>query len=492
MVPTIAIFCWPIVVIVLFRKYSQHLAVALSIVAAYLLLPVEGGIDLPLLPAINKSTVAVISILIVLLSLDRKRRTTQDLPGWLPKPMFLKILIIGAVSGALLTVIMNGDRVFYGNRVLPALRPYDAFSAMMGAGLMLLPMLLARKYLARPEHHVLLLTVLCGAGLCYSLLAVYELRMSPQLNRMVYGFFPHTWNQHVRGGGYRPIVFLAHGLQLSIFFTGTVLAACALLRLHIEKKRILYIFAAVWLFAILVLSKSFGALAIAVVLVPLVLLCSVRWQLLIAAALAIMVISYPLSRGAGVMPVDDIQEFVARIDAGRAASLGVRLEHEEALLEKASVRPVFGWGGWGRSRIYDEDGRDVTIADGYWAIAIGVGGWIKYLSEFLMMGGAIVLLALRQRIYKVGLETSALALITAGWMVDLIPNSALSPLLWLTVGALWGRFELGQVTKTVEDEAATPAQTRTLRYSRWPRNHPTRGRPATYTRAKPSQSAPSL
>lgn len=491
MFPTIAIFSWPIVVTVLFQKYSQHLAVAVSIVAGYLLLPVEGGIDLPLLPTINKNTVVVIAIVIVLLSLDKKRRSADALPGWLPQPMLLRILFFGAIAGAFMTVMMNGDRVFYGNRMLPALRPYDAFSFMMAAVLMLLPMLLARKYLARPEHHVLLLTVLCIAGLGYSLLAAYELRMSPQLNRMVYGFFPHSWAQHVRGGGYRPLVFLAHGLQLSIFFTGTVIAACTLMRLNVEKRRILYMFAAIWLFVMLVLSKSFGALAIAVVLVPLVFFLSVRWQLIAAAALAIIVVSYPLSRGAGVAPVDGVQNFIAQIDAQRAASLGVRLKHEEALLEKASVRPVFGWGGWGRSRIYDENGRDVTIADGYWAIAIGVGGWVKYLSEFLMMGGAIVLLALRQRVYQVGIETSALALITAGWMVDLLPNSALTPLLWLVAGALWGRFELGQVTDTAL-EPDKPEQTRTLRYSRWPQNRPTRGRPATYARARPSESTPSL
>lgn len=491
MVPTIAIFSWPIVVIVLFQKYSQHMAVAVSIVAAYLLLPVQGGVDLPLLPPINKNTVVVIAILIVVLSMGKTAGASTCLPGWLPKPPVLRLLIFTAIGGALMTVLLNADTVVYGNRALPALRIYDGFSAMLSAGLMLLPLLLARKYLARPEHHILLLMVLCVAGLCYSLLAAYELRMSPQLNRMVYGFFPHNWAQHVRGGGYRPIVFLAHGLQLSIFFTGTVIAACTLLRLHIEKKRMLYLFAACWLFVMLIMTKSFGALAIAVVLVPVVILLPVRMQLLVAAALAVLVVSYPLSRGAGLIPVDRVQNFVAQIDERRASSLGVRLKHEEALLEKASVRPVFGWGGWGRSRIYDEDGRDVTIADGYWAIAIGVGGWVKYLSEFLMMGGAVVLLALRQRVYKVGLETSALALITAGWMVDLLPNSALTPLLWLVAGALWGRFELGQISDTAQDPD-TPKQARTLRYSRWPQNRPTRGRPATYARTKPSGNTPAL
>ena len=41
--------------------------------------------------------------------------------------------------------------------------------------------------------------------------------MSPQLSNMFYGFFPHSWQQHVREGHFRPIVFMQHGLMVSLW-----------------------------------------------------------------------------------------------------------------------------------------------------------------------------------------------------------------------------------------------------------------------------------
>src|SRR5262249_12273027 len=35
---------------------------------------------------------------------------------------------------------------------------------------------------------------------------------------------------------------------------------------------------------------------------------------------------------------------------------------------------LFGWGGWGRSRVYDENGSDITIQDGLWIIVLGMNG----------------------------------------------------------------------------------------------------------------------
>ncbi|MBV5327317.1 MAG: hypothetical protein JZU65_06720, partial [Chlorobium sp.] len=54
-------------------------------------------------------------------------------------------------------------------------------------------------------------------GLIYMVLCLYEIRMSPQLNNMLYGFFPHSWVQHLRYGGFRPIVFMQHGLMVALW-----------------------------------------------------------------------------------------------------------------------------------------------------------------------------------------------------------------------------------------------------------------------------------
>ena len=47
------------------------------------------------------------------------------------------------------------------------------------------------------------------------------------------------------------------------------------------------------------------------------------------------------------------------------------------LAAKAMRRPVFGWGGWGRSRVHDEWGTDLSITDGLWIIQFGQLGQVQ-------------------------------------------------------------------------------------------------------------------
>ena len=91
--------------------------------------------------------------------------------------------------------------------------------------------------MATPEAHVVLLKVLVIACLCYSLLALWEMRMSPRLNRQIYGFVTtHEFRQSVRGDAYRPLVFLNHGLWLAILFAMSSLGAMALWREKLKSS----------------------------------------------------------------------------------------------------------------------------------------------------------------------------------------------------------------------------------------------------------------
>jgi hypothetical protein len=212
----------------------------------------------------------------------------------------------------------------------------------------------------------------------------------------------------------------------------------------------------------LFMTKSLGAFLITLALGPLVLFLSARVQLLAAAIIAGLFLSYPMARSGDLLPLDRILEITESISEDRAGSFETRLKNEEILLEKAAERPLFGWGGWGRSRVYDERGVDITISDGYWIIALGVGGWTRYLTEFGLLAIPILLVFFNRRRYGLGIETSALALILVGNLVDMIPNSSITPLSWLLAGALWGRVELGvvQATAPAGAESVEPARTR--------------------------------
>ena len=469
-----AILAWPLVAVILFRIFPVPKAAAISIIAGYLLLPVRTSYNLPMLPAYNQEVAAALPALLLAMYYTRQPGLRAASPpptaapvldGWLPKAILPRICVLLLIAGPFVTALLNMDRLVYGPKVLPPLRPYDAASSALAAAMALLPFFIARKYLAHPREHAMLLVLLCLAGLLYSLPTLYEWRMSPQLNRMIYGFAP-DWIMSMRGGGWRPSVFMGHGLRLAIFMAVCLLAALACSRTQPRSQRWRFLAAAAWLLVALVLCRSLGAVLIAVVLAPFILFCGVRVQLMTAAILAAIVLTYPVMRGAGLVPTETIVTGVSKIaDQQRVGSLNYRFKNEDILLEKANDRPLFGWGGWGRGRVYDEQGRDASTTDGLWVIIFGEGGWTRYLSYFGLLTLPVILLALRQRRYEVTLATSALTLVLTANLIDLLPNSGISSVVWLMAGALIGRMELKTADDT-EPEAETAAPVQTSPYRR--------------------------
>lgn len=465
MPPLLALFSWPLVVLALARRFPPALAFILAILAGFLLLPETIEFDLPLLPALTKHSIPVLTVLLFIAMFRPGRHEHQERP-LLPQNGFVWIATVGIAVSSLFTVTTNGDPLFYGPTMLPGMRLYDGLSQALSALIMLLPMLLARKFLASPETHVLLLKVLCVAGLGYSLLALVEVRMSPQMNNWVYGFFPHSFVQHFRAGGWRPIVFMSHGLVLSIFFCITILAIAGLTRLE-PVKRGIFIAALLWLIFTLVMCKSLGAMIIMICFLPAVLFLGVRGQLIVACAIACLVLSFPIGRSSGFIPIQKILQQAEKIDPQRAESLLYRVQNEDMVLNKAKERPVFGWGAWGRSRVFDSNtGADITISDGYWVGVLGVGGWARYLFEFGLLCIPLILLFLRAKHYGIGMESSVLALMLAANLVDLIPNSSVTPLTWMIAGALWGRLELGLIDAQTTTELVTASKRGQPSYNR--------------------------
>jgi hypothetical protein len=458
--PFAALFSWPVIVGILFSRLSVTYAIGFSIVGGYLLLPDATRINLPLLPAFHKETIpafAAFAFALAYLSRIRRNPAGTDtgavvLAGWLPQSPAGRAAVALIILGAFGTVLTNLDPLPIGGRQLPALRLYDSFSAIMTAFATILPLLLARKFMASEKAHLDLLFVLCVAGFGYSILALYEIRMSPQLSRIVYGVQEFAWIQQRRGDGFRPVVFLTHGLWLAIFFACAALAALAAFRATIPPQKWRYLAAGCWIAITLALSNSLTGLVAFLVFLPAVLFLNARLQILFAAAVAGAVLFYPALRGSHLLPLDTIVETIRSVDPTRASSLQFRLNNEEILLAKANERPLFGWGGWGRARVYGEEGEKGSVTDGHWIITMGETGWIGYIARYGLLAVPILVLALRPRRYPVGLASSGLAIVLAANLLDLIPNAGLTPVTWLVAGALLGRLEL--VTSNVEQ--ATP------------------------------------
>ncbi|MEM1361671.1 MAG: hypothetical protein AAGF94_08135 [Pseudomonadota bacterium] len=465
---------WPVVTVLLFRMLPFRDALIWTIVAGFLFLPSSGqvSVDLPLLPPLDKWLVPPVSAALVALILltrrtasrrrDQRQGKTDNLSdvvvlkGWVPRSGVALLLFVAIGAGIFGTALTNGDPVSSGARSMPSLSLYDAAANLLVTGVFFLPLLLGRKFLSDDKSHERLLWILFISALIYTLPALYEVRMSPQINRTVYGFFPHSWIQHIRGGGFRPLVFLDHGLLLGIHFACALIAGTILFRLRQSGERLLLAVAILWLLFALLLSKTLGAFLIALVLMPVALLLGTRTHLLVAAVIAGLTLSYPILRGADLIPTDQLVQTAAAIDSDRAGSLQFRFDNEDLLLGRANERPVFGWGWWARSRIFNDRGEDDVVTDGSWIIIIGQTGWFGYIGQFGLLTIPIMLFFLRRKRYKVTLVTSGLCLVLAANLIDLLPNSSLVPVLYLTAGALLGRLE--QTKSAAADEAdAHPA-----------------------------------
>jgi hypothetical protein len=454
LVGNIVLFGWPVVMVILFAKFDRPKAIAASILFGYLFLPEMLYFDLPMVPTLNKHSIPAIVALIFVLVFKTKDGG-KILPDWMPKAVLPRFLMALLIFSSFMTVMTNSDPLIFGPVYLPALRPYDALAVILSLLVTLIPFLLARKYLAYPEQQRMLLGVFVFAGFIYAFLALFEVRMSPQLNNMLYGFFPHSFDQHIRPGGFRPLVFLNHGLWLAIFFAGTILAAFSLARTVDADERWKYIAVGLWLLLTLSLSNSLGALVIAVILLPVAMLFGTRTQVILCAVLALIILLYPALRGAGLIPIDAILGWAQGVSPDRAHSLAFRLANEDLLLSRAQERPIFGWGGFGRSMVFDEFGVERTITDGYWIIVVGQGGWARYLAEFGLLCLPAVIAALSFRKSQFGFETTGLMLMLIANLIDLVPNATITPLTWIVVGSIWGRIELGRVSEA-EAEALDP------------------------------------
>jgi hypothetical protein len=451
---------WPLVALWLFKRLPRSEALIWTLVAGYLLLPVKTSIDLPLLPPLDKSTSPAFGALVMCLAgvgfaATRRRgraasagaepqaAVESERPGWLPTSPLGKGLVFLVVLGPLASTLLNSDQInfSYGGFV-KGMKLYDGLSAVLSHAVLIVPMLLARKYLVSTQDHRLILRILMLAGVAYSVPMLIEVRLSPQLNTWIYGFFQHSFAQTYRFGGYRPFVFLDHGLVVALFTAMVFLAAAALWRVAPRNNRGRALLAMLWLAFMLVMCRSVGSLALGAALAPMILILGRRTQILLATIIAIFVLLYPAIRGGGVITAPTAISVVEKLIPSKAGSLEMRLTNEDSLLERAAKRPVFGWGPWGRSRIYDDEtGKDLSVTDGAWVIIIGEFGWAGYIGAFGLLTLPILSLFRLRADPALTLETSALTLILSLNLIDLLPNSGLTPITWLVAGSLLGRAE---------------------------------------------------
>ena len=248
--------------------------------------------------------------------------------------------------------------------------------------------------------------------------------------------------------------------MVGIFFCLSILAALVLWReARREGARSIGWFCAVlWLAITMVMVKSVGALTISVGIGLVAGLLGRRLQILLAAIVVGVVLLYPVLRGAGFVPVDEVYEIALSYSEERAQSLKFRLDNEDVLLARANEKPLSGWGGWGRHSLFDPvTGQELSVTDGIWIILIGQYGWLGYIAYFGLLTAPILLYARHARRFGPSLITPGLLLLMTAVLIDCLPNAGLVPYVWMMAGALTG-FVMQPARAAGEAAPATPQE----------------------------------
>jgi hypothetical protein len=323
---------------------------------------------------------------------------------------------------------------------------WDAFNQSINSALgWTAPYFLGRVYLGDLAGLRDLAIGFVFGSLVYVPLCLFEIRMSPQLKYLVYGT-QGVFAQMVRAGGYRPQVFMSHGLMLSFWMGMSAVAAWWLWRSRAVSRigRVPIKWAALVLLGTTVLCKSTGALVftgVGILLYP-----TSRWLRTSLPVIALLAIppAYCMLRVNGWSGADLVSSASELFSSARGESLDFRVRNEDALIDRAIRKPLFGWGRWGASRVRDAEGRDVSVTDGLWIIVLGYDGTLALLCLALAMSLPVALLLMMsppQAWTRASLAPAgALALALAFAWIDCIPNSMLTPLSLLGGGGLTGVY----------------------------------------------------
>jgi hypothetical protein len=410
----------------LFSRERPARAAAHSLVWGMMWLPEGAVFDLPALPPFSKYTFAAMGALLGTWWRQRSRVKAAKLGrGY-------DVVWIVMMVGQFGTWLTNQEPLHYGTWKgidLPGFTLWDGISASSRVLLQVgLPFVLGRMLIRTERDLRDLFEVLVVGGLVYSLPILYELRMSPMLHENIYGFAARTdWLQNLRAGGYRPTAFMGHGLVVGFFMFVCTTAAVSLHKAG--KRRMLGVsmgWIVAYLFVMLLLCKAAAPFIYGVVGYMLIRYVSIKSQMRVLAFLAIVVACYPVMRVFELFPTKQLLAAASMLGPERVQSLEFRFDNEDILLIKGSERLTFGWGGFGRERVYDaETGKDMVIQDGHWISVFGQMGLLGFACFFFLL--LWPLMQAQGGIRKIKSRSSrsllaGLGFITAICAVNMLPN----------------------------------------------------------------------
>ena len=415
-------FAWIPLVLALFAFLRPIHAVLTSFLVAWLFLPMA-GYTIQGLPDYTKMSATCYGILLAAFIFDFQRLLSFR-PHWLDFPM-AAVCLIPILSG-----------VSYGWGLYDGLS--GSLNKMVTWGL---PYLLGRLYFrSGAELRVLAVSVIIG-GLVYVPLVLYEMRMSPQLHNLAYGFHQHNFAQTMRGGGWRPMVFMQHGLAVATFMWSAAMLAWIGWRSR-ELRHVLGVpmaAVAVGLVLISLACRSTGASVLGLAALGVYECWRLGWKFP-AIGLILVPVTWALMRTVGSFSGEILVTAAETVfSESRAGSLLTRLHSEAGVWELSQNHLLFGTNRFIYAGQKTAEGWPI-IADALWVIMLccyGVVGLACWLAA-QTLAPLLVLLKLRSKTWQVINPALLVAtvLVVATWTIDSLLNAMLNPLFLLMLGAV--------------------------------------------------------
>src|SRR4051794_19272701 len=199
-----ALWAWIPIALLIFAFLKPRRAVLVAYIGAWMFLPMY-DIKMNGIPDLSKITVASMGVILGMLCFDLGT-VLKFRPNWYDLPMLAWCVLPFVTS-------MKND-----------LGDKDGLSNVLTQVFMWgIPYFVGRCYFKDWEGVRELGVAIFVGGLIYVPLCLFEMKISPQLHKWVYGFRAHTFAQELRWGGYRPQVFMQSGLAVAMWMTSASL-----------------------------------------------------------------------------------------------------------------------------------------------------------------------------------------------------------------------------------------------------------------------------
>ena len=443
----IALFGFFPVAILLFSKMVPRRAMIVGVIGATMFLPM-GTVELPLIAG-RKDTLCNLALFIAVLIMDPSRIMAFR-ARWMDFPIIL--LCLGPFASAML----NG------------LPPYNAFAASLATFLSWgVPYILGRIYLGDLRSFWQMAWGIFIGGLIYAPGCIFEMAFSPISHQLVYGVPAfEDFQQSIRLGGYRPVMFMQHGLMVSTFMCAASTIGIWLWWNKASKPifRLPAWLPILFVTLVALACKSAGALMLMAVAFAVLILSRLTGKSIFVYILIFVAPIYILARTVGGWTGDNAVIMATQyIDLDHGGSLQVRFQNENVLVERGMVKPMFGWGPNGDFLLKVDFGRITSIPDGLWVIAFGSSGLVGLAALFGMLLVPVFMFVRRFPVrtwsHPAMAAPAVLAVFIPTFAIDCLMNAMINPA-WIV--ALGGLGTLSVVRDPFPRHIAKPKQKITI------------------------------